>query len=49
MDSASATETVDLASIPGRVKPKTTKLVFIVCLLYVQLSPAGQGNLMNKI
>ena len=33
---ASATETVDTGSIPGRVKPKTIKLVFTTSLLDVQ-------------
>ena len=28
VDRASATETVDSGSIPGRVKPKTIKLIF---------------------
>ena len=38
VDRASATETVDLGSIPGRVKPKTIKLVFTASLLDVQQS-----------
>ena len=36
MDRASATEAVDLGSIPGRVKPKTIKVVFTASLLDVQ-------------
>ena len=32
MDSSSATETADLGSIPGRVKPKAVKLVFAVSM-----------------
>ena len=35
---ASATETIDSGSIPGRVKPKTIKLVFTSSLLDVQQS-----------
>ena len=35
---ASATEAVDTGSIPGRVKPKTVKLVFTAFLLDVQQS-----------
>ena len=38
MDRASATEAVDTGSIPGRVKPKTIKLVFTAFLLDVQQS-----------
>ena len=33
---ASATKMVDMASIPNRVEPKTTKLVFTVSLFKVQ-------------
>ena len=33
---ASATKTIDTGSIPGRVKPKTIKLVFTASLLDVQ-------------
>ena len=36
VDRASATEAVDTGSIPGRVKPKTIKLVFTASLLDVQ-------------
>ena len=38
VDKASATEAVDTGSIPGRVKPKTIKLVFTAFLLDVQQS-----------
>ena len=36
VDRASATETVDSGSIPGRVKPRTVKFVFTASLLDVQ-------------
>ena len=36
VDRASATEMVDLGSIPGRVKPKLEKLIFTASLLDVQ-------------
>ena len=36
VDRASATDSVDSGSIPGRVKPKTLKLVFTASLLDVQ-------------
>ena len=36
VDRASATQTKDLASIPGWVKPKTIKMVFTASLLDVQ-------------
>ena len=36
VDRASATEAVDSGSIPGRVKPKTIKIVFIASLFDVQ-------------
>ena len=36
VDRASATEMVDLGSIPGRVKPKLEKLIFTASLHDVQ-------------
>ena len=36
MDRASATETVDLGSIPDRVKPKTINMAFSAFLLDIQ-------------